>query len=75
LTFFLGAATTTAVFGILGAVSAWVHHRGVAHVLSLLVLVSAGAAAAREILPRTGYARESLTWLCPSAPTATTPAP
>lgn len=70
LTFFLGAAATTAVFALLGAFSAWAHRRGVAHVLSLLVLVSAAVAAAREILPRTGYARESLTWLCPSAPTA-----
>ena len=70
LTFFLGAAGTTAVFGLLGAFSAWLHRRGIAHVLSLLVLVSAAVAAAREILPRTGYAKESLTWLCTAAPTA-----
>lgn len=76
LTFFLGAAGTTAVFALLGAFSAWVHRRAIAHMLSLLVLASAAIAAAREILPRTGYAKESLTWLCTAAHTAPlSPAP
>jgi len=39
-----------------------------AHVLSLIVLGWAGVAAAHEILPRTGYAKESRTWLCPAPP-------
>jgi hypothetical protein len=77
LTFFLGAVTTTAVFALLGAFSAWMHRRAFAHILSLIVLAFAGAAAAYEILPRTGYAKESRTWLCPSAPATpqTAPAP
>ena len=78
LSFYLGAAGTTAVFALLGAFSAWAHRRGVAHTLSLIVLAWAGVAAAREILPRTGYAKESLTWLCtvsPAAPSAQTQAP
>ena len=69
LTFFLGAVGTTAVFAVLGAISAWMHRRAFAHILSLLVLAWAGAAAAHEILPRIGYAKEPRTWLCPSAPT------
>jgi len=79
---FLGAAGTTVVFGLLGAFSSWTHRRGFAHVMSLLVLVWAGVAAAREILPRIGYARQSLPWLCSSPPapapgpaSAPTPAP
>ena len=35
LAFFFGAALTTAVFGLLGAFSAWAHRRGFAHLLSL----------------------------------------
>ena len=75
LTFFLGAVGTTAVFGLLGAFSAWMHRRAFAHILSLVVLAWAGIAAANEILPRIGYAKESRTWLCPSAPTAPAAAP
>ncbi|MGH7499194.1 MAG: hypothetical protein ACREL3_10125 [Gemmatimonadales bacterium] len=68
LSFFFGAVGTTAIFALLGAFSAWAHHRGMAHALSLIVLIWAGVAAAREVLPRTGYAKESLTWLCPAEP-------
>jgi hypothetical protein len=75
LTFFLGAVGTTAVFALLGAFSAWMHRRAFAHILSLIVLAWAGVAAANEILPRIGYAKESRTWLCPSAPTAPAVAP
>ncbi len=75
LAFFLGAAGTTAVFAVLGALSSWSHRRAFAHVLSLLMLLWAGVAAAHEVLPRTGYAKESRTWLCPSAPSAPTLSP
>ncbi len=68
LTFFLGAVATTAIFALLGAFSAWLHRRALAHLLSMLVLVWAGVASAGEILPRIGYAKETRTWLCPSAP-------
>lgn len=71
---FLGAVGTTVVFGLLGAFSSWSHRRGIAHVTSLLVLVWAAVAAAREILPRTGYARQNLPWLCASTPPAPAPA-
>jgi hypothetical protein len=70
LTFFLGASGTTAIFALLGAFSSWLHRRALAHVLSLLVLISAGVAAAGEVLPRIGYAKESRTWLCASPPVA-----
>ena len=52
LIFFLGAAGVTAVIAILAAVASWSHHRGLAHVIALLVLLWAGFIALREVLPR-----------------------
>ncbi len=78
LIFFLGAAGVTAVIAILAAVASWSHHRGLAHVIALLVLLWAGFIAVREVLPRVGYARTSLTWMCatePAAPATSAPRP
>lgn len=68
LVFYLGAAGIALLMGVLGAMSSWSYRRGLAHVLSLLAIVWAGVMAAREILPRAGYARQELTWSCPEAP-------
>jgi hypothetical protein len=84
LFFYLGAAAVTAVIAVLGSVASWSHRRGLAHVVSLTVLLVAGFVALRDVLPRVGYARTSLTWMCPTepavpartspaAPTGTTP--
>jgi hypothetical protein len=70
LIFFLGAAVLAVVLGIVGAVTSWAHRQGAAMLLSLLVILWAGVMAAREILPRAGYARQTLDWTCPSAPPA-----
>jgi hypothetical protein len=75
LIFFLGATVLTLLAGVLGAVAAWSHHRGLAHLISLLVMVWAGVLIAREILPRVGYAKAALGWTCPPAPAPTTPPP
>lgn len=78
LMFFLGAAGVTGVIAVLGALASWSHRRGFAHVVSLLVLLWAGAAVVREVLPRVGYARTNLTWMCasvPAAPAPSSPAP
>jgi hypothetical protein len=74
LGFFLGATGITLLAAFLGALASWTNRRGIAHVLSLLVLVWAAVIGAREILPRTGYARESRTWLCADAPAQPAPA-
>jgi hypothetical protein len=66
--FYLGATTLALLAGAAGAVSSWAARRGLAHVLSLLVVVWAGAMGAREVLPRAGYAAQSKTWLCPATP-------
>ena len=77
LIFYLGAAGITALIAVLGALASWSHHRALAHVISLLVLLWAGFVALREVLPRVGYARTSLAWMCttePAAPAGTAPA-
>ncbi len=75
LFFFLGAAGVTMVVGLLGALSSWAHRRGLAHLLALSVLAWAGIMTAREVLPRVGYAKQSRTWMCPTAGPAAAPAP
>jgi hypothetical protein len=80
LFFYLGAAGITGLIALLGALASWAHRRGLAHVVSLLIILWAGFVALREVLPRIGYARESRDWMCPSGPApsgapAQTPAP
>jgi hypothetical protein len=69
--FFLGATGITAIVGGLAAVSSWANRRGLAHLLSLLVIAWAAAVAASEVLPRVGYAREARTWTCGAVPART----
>ena len=68
LFFYLGAATLALLAGAAGVVSSWASRRGLAHILSLLVVIWAGVMGAREVLPRVGYAAETKEWLCPAAP-------
>ena len=68
LFFYLGAAALALLAGATAAVQSWRTRRGLAHLVSLLVVVLAGVMAAREVLPRIGYAAQSLSWLCPAAP-------
>ena len=75
LIFFLGAAVLALLAGVVGAVTSWAHRQGVAMLLSLLVVLFAAIMAARDILPRAGYAKEALEWTCPPAPPAPTSAP
>jgi hypothetical protein len=74
LFFFLGAAGVTMLVGLLGALSSWAHRRGFAHLLALSVLAWAGVMTVREVLPRVGYAKQTSTWMCPSAGPAVAPA-
>ena len=74
LFFYLGAVTLALLAGAAGAVSSWATRRGLAHMLSLVVVAWAGAWGAREVLPRTGYAAQSKAWLCPATPEPAPPA-
>jgi hypothetical protein len=74
LFFYLGAATLALLAGLAGAVNSWRSRRGLAHLVSLAVVVFAGVMAASEVLPRVGYAAQQATWLCPAAPEPAPPA-
>jgi hypothetical protein len=73
LFFYLGAATLALLAGATGALNSWRTRRGLAHLISLLVVGFAGVMGAREVLPRVGYAAEAATWLCPATPEAAPP--
>jgi hypothetical protein len=64
LAVYLCAILAVIVAGLWSAVSSWHRRLGLAHVLSLAVLLWGLLLAARELLPRTGYAREVRTWTC-----------
>jgi hypothetical protein len=75
LIFFIGAGGLALLAGVLGAINSWTNHRGLAHLLSLLVVVWAAVMLLREILPRTGYTKESRDWTCPPSSAVPSPAP
>jgi hypothetical protein len=75
LIFFIGAGGLALLAGVVGALNSWVSRSGLAHLLSLIVIVWAGVLVMREILPRAGYAKESRDWTCPQTQPAPNPAP
>ena len=75
LIFFLGASLLALLAGVVGGFTSWAHRQGIPFFLSLLVVLWAGVMAARDILPRVGYARQSMEWTCPPAPPAPDPVP
>jgi hypothetical protein len=67
LFYFTGiAAVLTA--GVWSSLSSWRRRLGIAHVLSLLLIIWGLVLGARAILPRIGYAKASAPWLCPDRP-------
>jgi hypothetical protein len=62
---YLGATGIVVLAGLWGAVSSWRRRMGAAHTISLLVMLAGGVLAAREVLPRIGYAKGSAVWWCP----------
>lgn len=68
LIFYLFAAGLALLMGVLGSLASWSHRRGLAHVLSLMVIAWAAVVVARELLPRIGYAKQELSWTCPEEP-------
>jgi heme A synthase len=67
LAVYLGAIVTVIVAGLWSSVTSWQRRLGLAHTLSLLVLLWGVVLAAREVLPRVGYARQARTWTCQAA--------
>ena len=62
---YFGAAGVVVLAGFWGSISSWRRRLGLAHVISLLVTLWGLGLAAAVLLPRTGYAREQLSWFCP----------
>ena len=61
---YLAGAAAVAGAGIWTMRSAWVHRRGLAHVVGTIILLGGLAIAASEILPRAGYTAVAKTWTC-----------
>jgi len=61
---YLGAVAVTGLSGMWAAFSAWHRRQGLAHLLALLAVAWAVVLGAREVLPRTGYARTGSAWTC-----------
>jgi hypothetical protein len=62
---YLGGVVTVVVAGVWSGLSSWKRRLGVAHVLSQGLVIWGLILAAREILPRVGYAKDAATWFCP----------
>ena len=78
---YLGGATAVMVASVWSMLSSWRSRSAVAHVVGIVLFLWGGALAAREILPRVGYARQTARWSCAQpgepnpAPVPATPAP
>jgi hypothetical protein len=70
---YLGGVVTVIVASLWSLISSWRSRSVVAHFISVGLLFWGAALAARELLPRIGYARQSATWLC-SVPVQQAPA-
>ena len=62
---YLGGVFTVIVAGVWSGLSSWKRQMGVAHILSQGLVIWGLVLAAREVLPRIGYAIEAATWFCP----------
>jgi len=51
--------------GVWSSFASWRHRLGFAHLLSQLLIIWALVLAAREVLPRVGYAKAAGVWFCP----------
>jgi hypothetical protein len=72
---YLVAVAGVIVAGLWSTVSSWRTRSALAHVLSIALFSWGAVLAARELLPRVGYAKVAATWFCPVAGTAAPAAP
>ena len=61
---YLGGVLVVLVAALWSTVSSWQTRSALAHALSLGLFVWGGFLAAREVLPRIGYAKETAEWAC-----------
>ena len=72
---YLAGVATVIVASFWTLLSSWKSRSGLAHFLSVALLLWGTGLAAREILPRVGYAKTSAPWQCGAAPIQVAPAP
>jgi hypothetical protein len=65
---YLGGVLAVLVAAVWSLVSSWRTRSAVAHFLSLALLGWGAFLAAREVLPRIGYAKQAAEWVCPAPP-------
>jgi hypothetical protein len=65
---YLCAVLTVIVAGTWAAVAAWRYRSGLAHVISLVLVLYGVMLVTAELLPRIGYAVDHATWQCQEAP-------
>jgi len=75
LIFYLIGVATVIAAGLWSSISSWRRRLGVAHVLSQVLIIWGLVLAAREILPRVGYAKAPPAGFCaaPTPPPPSTP--
>jgi hypothetical protein len=65
---YLGVVALIGIFGLWTSVASWKHRAPLVHVLGLALVATSGVYAAREVLPRVGYAMPTLEhpaiWTC-----------
>jgi len=61
---YLAAVGGVIVASFWSMISSWISRSALAHALSIVLLFWGIGLAAREILPRVGYAKETATWEC-----------
>jgi hypothetical protein len=64
---YLGAVTTVIMAGSWAAAASWRIRSGLAHVISLILVMYGIILSGSEVLPRTGYAVDHATWQCKDA--------
>ncbi|HET9293954.1 MAG TPA: hypothetical protein VFO06_06635 [Gemmatimonadales bacterium] len=64
LVLYLGASGTVVVAGLWTMIVSWRRRQGWAHTAGLLTLLAGLGLVAMAVLPRLGYARVTLPWLC-----------
>jgi hypothetical protein len=72
---YLAGVAAVIVAALWSMVSTWRTRLGFAHFLSIALLLWGAALAAREVLPRIGYAKQPAAWLCTAAPAPAPAAP
>jgi len=65
LIFYMIGASTVIVAGVWSGISSWKRRMGLAHLVSLGLVLWGLVLAAAVVLPRAGYANQTAVWFCP----------